>query len=187
MRVAVFGGSFDPPHNDHARIVKYLAEGCDIPFDLIVVAIVDDGTHAHGKQLSPYGHRCEMVREMLSDTLGPPREDVVIARQTQSLSADYLRALHTELPEKGDIYFVVGGDIVNDLDRWERWDEVLELSTPLIITRPGYPHTSKYIQREIVSEGISSTMVRAGTIPFLDVVPPSVAQYIMQHMLYGYS
>ena len=66
MRVAIFGGSFNPPHLAHQMAALYVLETAAIDELWIVPAF----QHPFGKVLAPFAHRLEMC-ELAAAALGP--------------------------------------------------------------------------------------------------------------------
>jgi len=188
QHVAIFGGSFDPPHQDHARVLRWLIKESPAPLTNILVAVVG-GEHPLNKVLAPYADRKKMVDAMVkavcpSDTgtffsaLEMDKDAVKVVKQDEQFTVDFLHRLHTEYPEGTQFYLVVGTDVVNETKRWKDWDEVLEMATLLPILRqgeevppppPGFAYEGDEVTEglqllskwhEIKSRGFSSTQIR---------------------------
>jgi nicotinate-nucleotide adenylyltransferase len=210
--IAIFGGSFNPPHADHVRLLKWLAKDCSVNFSKIIVAVTDE--HPFGKDLAPYEHREAMVKAMVKslDTVLFARvvRNIEVVRQTEPYTVDFLTRLHTEVVSQTEEYtevgiqqpvetdtefhLVVGTDILNDTTKWERWDDVLALATLLPIVRKGEPVPEGYDWHEVASRGYSSTDVRV-RLAISDLTHPhgdggmlsgKVLQYIRDNGLYGW-
>jgi len=193
--IAIFGGSFNPPHEDHAGIIRWLATGQSNRFDKVIVAIVDNNAHAHGKDLAPYSDRLKMVQHMLAPmrgltSIGTPIEVVM---QSEEFTVDFLEGMKTDDPD-AELHLVVGADILNDTDRWERWDDVRTLARIIQVSRKGSKAEASERQYDMGSRGFSSTQIRKqlseGDLTYLigkgGMLCGLVFDYIEKAGLYGY-
>ena len=97
MRIALFGGSFNPPHKSHVAVVKHLIESKN--FD--EVWIIPCLAHAFGKKLAPYSDRvtmCRLAFEAIDPQVRVQKTDEEI-QNTQGWSILTLRHLHQKHPE----------------------------------------------------------------------------------------
>lgn len=170
MRVAVYGGSFDPPHVGHAMVAAWLRWTDRVDR----VCLVPAYGHAFGKQLVDYDARLAMCRA-LAATLGPWAEVSEVERgRSPSYTIDTLELLAAS---RSDDRFrlVVGADILESADRWRAWDRIAEDFTPIVVGRDGYPE----VEGAIRFPDVSSTEVRArlrGGEPVAHLVPAAVLE-----------
>jgi nicotinate-nucleotide adenylyltransferase len=107
-----------------------------------------------------------------------------------------LRALHS--PDQ-ELYFIVGADILPELERWRSPGEILRLSRLAVVNRPGAPPPDVALQLlrpgarervdlvEIPGVAIASRDLRqrvADGRPITYLTPPAVERYIAEHRLY---
>ncbi len=135
MRIAVYGGSFNPPHVGHAMVASWLrwTERVD------EVWLVPAFSHAFGKDLAPYAARVAWCRA-LADAIGPSvRVSEVESRlPVPSYTLNTLLALRGEHPEH-HLRLVLGADAVAEAARWYRFDEIQREFAPLVVGRGGWP------------------------------------------------
>lgn len=97
-----------------------------------------------------------------------------------------------------EFWFVIGTDLVKDLHKWDHGREMIEGTKFIIFGRnsydglneshPNWPRTFVHAQIDEALRDASSTEVRARVTagqPILDLVTPSVAEYIKVQGLYG--
>lgn len=160
-RVALLGGSFNPPHLGHSMLgLAVLAvEGtCDL-------WVLPTSTHAFGKELTAFEQRAEMCRLAFA-RLGP-RAHVVEAEAVlpaPNYTVTMLRAFRALRPD-AHFLWVAGADLLEDLPLWREPDEVLRLVELFLVPRPGYddqhrsrlgfalPELSSSIVRDHVAAG----------------------------------
>lgn len=170
--VALFGGSFNPPHKGHEAILRWLLT--NPPTHLDGVGVLPTVNHAFGKELLPYEARADLVQAMVGDD---PRVEII--RRDETYMAEVLEALHTENPDTHYI-LVLGADILNDLDKWHRWDDVLRLAEPLFVFRKGVQFDANGTTVHCIdAPGVSSTDVRK----WLAEGNPEVAHFLPEAVL----
>jgi len=151
--VAVYGGSFNPPHVGHGLVASWVLWTRQAD----AVWLLPSKSHPFAKSLAPFERRVAMC-EALSALLGP-RVDV--CRIEEELpSPNYTFDVLTELTERHpDLRFrlVAGADVVADLPRWHRWEDLSARFDPLIVGRQGYPTPPGTLDMP----GVSSTAIRA--------------------------
>lgn len=149
-RVALFGGSFNPPHVGHEAILTWLrSPTCPVQFDDIWVlpAVV----HAFDKTLLPYETRAKLVAAMA------PTVEVV--RRDEKHTVNVLEALHVENPDT-QFVLVLGTDIWHERHKWHRWTDVERLGSPLFVSRKGVDSVEGVQVYPIEAPDVSSTEVR---------------------------
>lgn len=135
MQIAVYGGSFNPPHVGHAMVAGWLlwtgrAEQ---------VWLVPCAEHAFDKELAPFEARIAMCRALAGAVGGPVVvEDVESRMPTPSYTWNTLERL-SEQHRQHRFRLVVGADTLEQTDLWHRWDDIVERYEPIVVGRGGYP------------------------------------------------
>ena len=152
MRVAVYGGSFNPPHVGHAMVACWLrwTERVDQVWLLPAFA------HPFDKELVPFRMRVGFC-EALVDSLGPWARVEPIEEELPrpSYTIDTLGALAARHPSHR-FRLVVGADALPTLSQWKRWDLIERQFPPIVVGRQGYPEVSD----APVFPDVSSTEIR---------------------------
>jgi nicotinate-nucleotide adenylyltransferase len=189
MQIALFGTSADPPTAGHQKVLKWLSQ-C---FDLVVVWAAENPFKSHKVSLE---HRVTML-QMLIDSIDPHPNNVQLL---QDLSC--LRTLETLDKAKqrwraAEYTLVIGSDLLIQLPRWYRIEDLLRQVQLLVIPRPGYAinETSMQGVKQLIVQGgakiaiapitgldVSSTSYRENGNS--DALTPSVIEYINQQHLY---
>jgi len=198
MRVALFGGSFDPPHHGHIAIATAAAD----VFDLDKVFFAPVGRQPLKPEGAPasFADRLAMVeltcrtdpRFAVSD-LDAPRSD-----GAPNYTVHTLATLHEAMPD-ARLFNLVGADSFLNLPRWHEPERLLELAEWIVVSRPGFPLADLSalgltpLQRgrvhllQTVHEDVAATNLRerleAGD-QCTDVLDPAVSAYIQAHHLY---
>jgi nicotinate-nucleotide adenylyltransferase len=182
MQIALFGGSFDPPHVAHQMACLYVLSTKDVD----EVWMVPCYLHPFDKRSAPFAHRVEMCR--LAAALFGERVKVCTIEEElggQSYTLRTVTALQARHPEHS-FQMMIGADLVKERERWHGWPELKERIPFLIIGRAG-ADTGVEGQGAIALPAVSSTAVRAtlraGGRPE-GLLPRLVLDYIDRHGLY---
>lgn len=135
MRIAIYGGSFNPPHVGHAMVAAWLGWTGQAE----EVWLLPAAGHPFGKRLLPFSLRAELC-EALAATVGAHVRVCRIEDELPrpSYTIDTLHALGARHPEHV-FRLVVGADILPDTPRWKAWDQIERDFAPLVVGRGGYP------------------------------------------------
>ena len=135
MRIAVYGGSFNPPHLGHEAVVETVRE--EIKPDVFLV--IPDCRPPH-KELSSNAptpeERLEMCRLAFGDTEGVAVSDMEINRGGRSYTSDTIAQLR-ELYGDAEIYLVIGSDMLLSFTEWHDYEYILDNCTLAVVTRFG--------------------------------------------------
>ena len=184
MHVAIFGGSFDPPHVGHLMACYYLLEAHGVD----EVWMVPVYRHPFGKEMAPFDARIEMC-EMATPVFGGR---VKVVRFEEELSKDgkpvYTVDLLAELRRcyPDHVFsFIIGTDVVSELAGWKDFDRVKELARIIVIRRRGFDDSGE--DYKVMLPEISSTWIRDAIKRGLSVeglVPIRVLRFIAREKLY---
>lgn len=184
MRIAVFGGSFDPPHAAHVMLAAYVLSVVEV--DRLLVAPtwqhpLDKGTR------SPFEHRHRMCELAFRHVVGVEVSRIEEELGGRSYTLRMLEELARRHPDD-ELRLLIGADILGELDRWHRFDRVAEIAPPLVIGRGGHAADTEWEVLPVELPPISSTEIRrrlAHGESVRGLVPIAVAEYAAQHELYG--
>ncbi len=194
MKIAVFGGTFDPPHLAHLQIAKSVQAQLEIDEVLWVPAYQNP---LHQKKALPPRKRLKMVELCIRDQAGMSMSDLEITRGGPSFTYDTLLELATMMP--GEYWVIIGSDSLANFREWKQPDKILRMARLAVIIRP--PHDAESALRNVPDDWhghidfinmppstISSTEIRfeaARGNPIDEFVTPAVAQYIRENNLYA--
>lgn len=183
QNVAVYGGSFDPPHLGHVMVPTHLLLN-DPSVQRIVVTVCFNQT---GKNLTAFHHRLKMAKLAFGWLPRIDVSDVEARLGGESLSLRTMRHLKEENPDWA-LRFVMGTDLLESCHTWDNWEELEKLAPPLPIGRAGISPV-RADQPSPISPLVSSTIVREALArqdytTAERYLPAHVLEYILQHKLY---
>lgn len=188
-RIGVFGGTFDPPHIGHLVAAIDAQRALDLDVVLLVVANVP-WQKVGSRAISAAADRLALVEAAVADTPGLEVCDLEIRRGGSSYTADTLADLRAGEPD-AELFVILGDDAAAGFATWERYDEVADRATLVVVDRPGVPTPVDprftWVRVDIPELEISSTELRARvasgrSIRFL--TPDRVASAIHDRSLY---
>ncbi len=197
MKIGIFGGSFDPIHNGHINLAKYVLAHTDLDEVWLMVSPLNP--------LKPQGYvatdeqRLEMVRLAVADTPGIRVSDFEFHLPIPSYTYKTLTELKKNYPEN-DFRLIIGGDNWASFDRWRNPQEILSEFGVIVYPRPGeqIPNPSKGVTilngapempvssteiRSILKNGYTQNVSKLMLNTFL---PEKVQSYIDANGLYAY-
>jgi nicotinate-nucleotide adenylyltransferase len=181
MRLALFGGSFDPPHLGHQMAMLYVLATARVDGLLMVPCF----RHPFDKRLRAFEHRLAMAR-LAAQPFGGSVEVSDLERRLggESRTLNTVKAILAERPGVR-IGVVIGADLLAERERWYGYPELARLVDFIVVGRAG--HTPPDANVAVAIPDVSSTEIRARLARGDDVVglvSSSVADYIAAHRLY---
>ena len=187
MRIALFGGTFDPIHDAHLIVAREAAHAFDLNRVLLIPAA--HPPHKPNDHLASYEDRFHMVE------LACHGDPILEASRLEdhdgkSFSIDTIERVRSALQAEDQLFFLIGADAFHEIETWHRWRDVVASVAFIVVTRPGHqyrtPEGATVYRLDTLALSISSSEIRhrlmEGRIPA--EVPPAVSVYIREHHLY---
>ncbi|MDL2216020.1 nicotinate (nicotinamide) nucleotide adenylyltransferase [Ruminococcaceae bacterium OttesenSCG-928-N02] len=197
MRILLFGGTFDPPHNGHVSLLRACI-GAASPSQVVVMPA---GAPPHK---TFYGTPAPLRVQMCEAAFTPCFENLTVSeleikRAGKSYTADTVESLLEDNPG-AQLFLCVGGDMLASFTKWNRYEQLLQRVTLVAHPREAGEQEAFCAAvvalqaqggRVLVCEGplvqISSTQVRAARArgnSLKGLVPPAVLEIITKNNLY---
>lgn len=137
MRIAFFGGTFDPIHRGHLAVARAAADRFDLA--MVYLAPADIPPHKQRRQMTDFQHRYAMVALASAGEprLVPSLLDAHTGRPNYSIET--VRRLKSSLKKTDKLYFLIGMDAFKDISTWREPEALLKESEFIVASRPGYP------------------------------------------------
>lgn len=181
----LFFGSFNPVHNGHLAIARYLL---DQGFCREVWFVVSpQNPLKQNRDLLDENERLEIIRRAIAGEPGMKVCDVEFGMPRPSYTWNTLRVLEKEYPEKS-FALVIGGDNLRNFHLWRNYEDILRHYRVLVYPRPGVevpgdiPPSVSLVDAPLAP--ISSTEVREKIAAGRDVsadVPVQALSLIMEY------
>ena len=131
MRVGLFGGSFDPPHEGHAHVARTARNRLGLDRVIWLVSPQNPLKRARPQDLA---QRLAAVRRLARSPA-----DIVSDAETRlgvRYTIDLIRILKARYPGVKFVW-VMGGDSLAGFHLWRGWAEILRLVPVVVVARPG--------------------------------------------------
>jgi nicotinate-nucleotide adenylyltransferase len=187
LRLAIFGGTFDPIHNAHLAVAREAAARFALHRILFVPA--ERPPHKQGVTHAPYEDRFRMVE--LACREDPQFEASRLEQGTgSSYSIDTIEKVRAGLEPGDQLFFLIGADAFAEIESWRRWQDVIRAVAFIVVSRPGHhyavPSGATVARLETVDLPVSSSEIRRKLAAGDDRVdaPAAVLEYICAKGLY---
>jgi nicotinate-nucleotide adenylyltransferase len=196
-RLGFFGGTFDPPHLGH--LILAAEAQAQLGLDQVHFVLTADPPHKRGRKISPVAQRLALLQAALKDLSLFAVSRVEIDRPGPHFTVDTMKLLRKEFPRK-ELVYLVGGDSLRDLPKWNRPTEFLRSIDALGVMRrpasridlnslekklPGLDKKVEFIDApllEISSSEIRQRIKDGGHYQYF--LPPAVFKLIQSKKLY---
>jgi nicotinate-nucleotide adenylyltransferase len=188
MKLAIFGGTFDPVHEAHLAVARHAAGSFHLDRVLFVPAAWPP--HKAGVTGASYEDRVHMLELACQ---GEARFEVSRLEEhtVRSYSIDTILKVRAGLDAADELSFIIGADAFAEIALWKRWREVVEAVRFIVVSRPGHiygvPQGARVERLDCLELPVSSSGIRralaAGERP--TEISAQVLEYILRHGLYG--
>jgi nicotinate-nucleotide adenylyltransferase len=156
---ALFGGSFDPPHLGHKKIVQETLKLKDVGKVIIVPTFLNP---FKDNSFLPPEKRLELLKKMFKDQKNVIIEDFEIRQKRKVYTIETLRALKKRYNIK---YIVIGADNLKSITKWKEFEELNSNFSWIVATRDKNSLENLNLLRDYrvikVDIPISSTQIRS--------------------------
>lgn len=201
MKIGIYGGTFDPPHNGHINICKSFLKQCEL--DKLYVVPAFNPPHKSVKSNVSSRDRFNMTCLAFSNISDKIEiSDIEMKMQGKSYTSNTIKYFKNDI--ENEIYLLCGTDMFLTLDSWHEASYIFKNAIIVYARRENDENLSNQIQEKIYKYKkeynsnivklncdiveISSTEIRKNIIlenNASDFIPISVMNYIIEKNLYG--
>ena len=191
-KIGILGGTFNPIHNGHLMLAKEAYEQHNL--DKVWIMVSPNPPHKAGTTIVDVTHRNNMVKVAIEPYSFMELSTYEQRREGYIYTAETLTLLKKDYPEN-EYYFIIGGDSLENIEKWYHPEIVLancillaagryDLFNEALISRINelnekYNADIRMVKMQPMD--VSSTEIRAGDF---DDIPDSVRKYIKENQLY---
>jgi len=151
--IAIFGGSFDPPHIGHLEIIKKALDSLPIKKLYVIPAFISPFKKGH---FAPANLRLRWLKKITAFDERVEVSDIEIKKEKKSYSIETVN--HFALLYD-TIFFIIGADNLKTLHKWHKFDELNKKVKWVVATRDKIKISDRYIKLKI-DKPISSSYLR---------------------------
>jgi nicotinate-nucleotide adenylyltransferase len=185
-KVALFGGSFNPIHDDHIKMANLVLDK-KIADE---IWIIPSKNHPFAKQLAPAEHRMNMINLAFDN----PRIKInTIEIDSDEINYTIRTIKKLKKQYAYEFYWIIGADILHEMnEKWYGLNELLKETEFIIFDRKGYlikqiPDMEVRAILNIKTKNESSSDIRElvkQKKPLKGLVPLKIEEYIIKNKLY---
>lgn len=193
MKIGIFGGSFNPPHLGHKKMIADLIS----QHFLDKIIIVPVGNYYNKNEMVDFKDRYKMLRLLFKDM---PQVEISTVENTKSPNYTYqtMDYFKSKFP-LDDVYFVLSTDNVMDIKNWKNAEYLIKYHKFVVVDRYGdlfkcvdksFLKNKNFIFTEVIGKNISSTLIRnmlnnnANYNQLKVIMQKNVLDYISKNNLY---
>jgi nicotinate-nucleotide adenylyltransferase len=200
-KIILFGGTFDPVHTAHITVAEMAAEKTGAKKVILIPA--RRSPHKDLKPVATDNGRIAMLKLAVAGKKLFQISPVELNRAEPSYTIDTIRHFRQKLGVNYQLCWLIGADMLKDLPRWYKINELLKECTICVMNRGGFDKpkfdslagklgaeaVEKLRQNQIETPliEISSTEIRQNLENGKNVskfLHPDVRDYIKKHKLY---
>ena len=132
MRIAIYGGSFNPMHIGHEKIVDYVLNNLNM--DKIIIIPVGIPSHRENN-LEQSDTRLKICKEIFKGNKKIEVSDIEIKSEGKSYTYDTLLKLMVLYGENNEFFEIIGEDSLKSLKTWKNYEELLKICKFIVFRR----------------------------------------------------
>lgn len=191
MRVAIYGGSFDPVHLGHLWVAQNCAEKLRLD-QVIFMPTATSPLKPHGPVASN-DDRLMMLRLALSGSPSPALsgsppptdggtsllvDDRELRRGGKSFTIDTVEEIKRQRPDD-ELFLLVGSDAFAAIGQWRRPEELLTKITPVVFRRGGDPPIDWSVLDKLVPRArIQDIEAASVSLPMIEISSGEIRQRV---------
>ena len=133
MKIAIYGGSFNPPHLGHVEAARSVAR--ELRPDRFLIIPDREPPHKEMAEGSPTAEeRLALCRLAFADVPGAEVSDLELRREGKSYTYDTVFTLRERYPDD-ELYLVIGTDMLLSFEEWYHFHYLLEQCKLAVLSR----------------------------------------------------
>jgi nicotinate-nucleotide adenylyltransferase len=182
MKIAIYGGTFDPVHHGHLILAREALEKLGLDKVIFIPAAVSPFKTA---PVASGEIRLSMLRAAIEGETIFSLDDCELHRPPPSFTIDTVNEIRKR-ETNSEIYCLIGDDNVRELPKWHRFEELKKIVRFVVLDRTGGAahHGYSIIGRriDISATGIRKRVASGQSIRYF--VPQAVEEIIRREKLY---
>ena len=196
-RIGIYGGTFNPPHLGHFRVVQSAFSALQL--DMLYVIPAFQAPNKQGEVFEEPEHRLQMLQLCFGDEPRITVSDCELRRGGISYTVETVQQLKQEHPD-AELILLLGADSFLSFDSWYQWEQILQNASLAVFARGNKNEQTAIAEKSLQLEGygariymaehpittVSSTDIRR-MLAFRcadDFLHPKVATYVQWKGLY---
>ena len=134
MKIGILGGSFDPIHMGHLILGENVRDS--LKLDKVIFIPTGINPFKGNRNTTSPTQRLEMIKLAIESNPHFTISTIEIEREGISYTIDTIKSLKERYKED-DLYFIIGSDIIFQIEKWKDIQQLFKLCKFALVNRPG--------------------------------------------------
>ena len=162
-RIALFGGSFNPPHQTHRRITRAALD--QLPIAQLWVLPCGNHPLKDNRDLAPATDRFALCELAFADLDSVVVSGLDLHGDRPAYTVELLERVRDQFPEVGRPFWLLGADNLPQLPLWKDYRRLFELADMVVYPRRGYELDASVVE-QLEIEAHHRQQLLASTLAF---------------------
>lgn len=176
MKIAILGGSFDPPHLGHLILADTVLK--ELNYDKVIFIPSKIPPHKNISGEVSNEDRLNMVKLSIEEDERFLFDDYELKSEGISYSIKTLNHIYKNYNIDGKIALIIGGDLIKDFHKWKEPEKLSSLANIVAVNR-GY-------NRNLYKENIEKYNIKIIIAPRIDISSTLIRERIKKNKAFKY-
>uniref|UniRef100_UPI003F4BC065 nicotinate (nicotinamide) nucleotide adenylyltransferase n=1 Tax=Brachyspira catarrhinii TaxID=2528966 RepID=UPI003F4BC065 len=159
MKIAILGGTFDPPHLGHLILADTVITNCNYDKVIFIPAKIPPHKNISGEVSNE--DRINMLKLSIENDERFLLDEYELNNDSVSYTINTLNYLYKNYNIEGKIGLIIGADLIKDFDKWREPERIAEISDITVVNRED--------DKNLYKENIDKYNIKVIMAPRIDI------------------
>ncbi|MEI0799249.1 nicotinate (nicotinamide) nucleotide adenylyltransferase [Brachyspira intermedia] len=159
MKIAILGGTFDPPHLGHLILADTVITNCNYDKVIFIPAKIPPHKNISGEVSNE--DRLNMLKLSIENDERFLLDEYELNNDSVSYTINTLNYLYKNYDIEGKIGLIIGADLIKDFDKWREPERIAEISNITVVNRED--------DKNLYKENIDKYNIKVVMAPRIDI------------------
>ncbi|MEI0446348.1 nicotinate (nicotinamide) nucleotide adenylyltransferase [Brachyspira intermedia] len=159
MKIAILGGTFDPPHLGHLILADTVITNCNYDKVIFIPAKIPPHKNISGEVSNE--DRLNMLKLSIENDERFLLDEYELNNDSVSYTINTLNYLYKNYNIEGKIGLIIGADLIKDFDKWREPERIAEISDITVVNRED--------DKNLYKENIDKYNIKVIMAPRIDI------------------
>ena len=176
MKIAILGGTFDPPHLGHLILADTVLKELNYDKVLFIPSKIPPHKNISGEVSNE--DRLNMLKLSIEDDKRFSFDDYELKSEGISYSIKTLNYLYQNYNIDGKIALIIGADLIKDFHKWKEPEKISELANIVAVNREE--------NENLLKENIEKYKIKIIIAPRIDISSTLIRERIKKNKAFRY-
>ena len=176
MKIAILGGTFDPPHLGHLILAETVLKELNYDKVLFIPSKIPPHKNISGEVSNE--DRLNMLKLSIEDDKRFSFDDYELKSEGISYSIKTLNYLYQNYNIDGKIALIIGADLIKDFHKWKEPEKISELANIVAVNREE--------NENLFKENIEKYKIKIIIAPRIDISSTLIRERIKKNKAFRY-